>query len=321
MLAFIIRRTTVAVLVLLAVSLLVFIGCELLPGDVAQVALGNFATEENVKALRIEFGLDRPAYLRYLDWLAGILQGDWGRSILSRTPVSVLLSERLQNTALLAGAATLIAVPLAVVLGLLMALGSGGRFDRTVSIIVLALSATPEFLIATIGVLLFAVQLHWLPAVAYIDPGTTWLQTTRALALPVTTLVLVITAQMARLTRAIIANVLSQPFIEMAMLKGVRPARLVGVHALINAVGPIANVVALNVAYLVSGVVVVETIFAYPGLARMMIDAVQARDMPVVQACALIFCATYVVLILLADILARVSDPHARSRAQMTMIH
>jgi peptide/nickel transport system permease protein len=317
LLSFILKRVLQTIVLLLAVSILVFIGCEILPGDVAQVALGQFATEDNVRALRLELGLDRPAYERYLSWLFGILQGDWGQSITTKTPVATMLSERLWNTGLLALVTTVVAVPLALVLGLLMAVGAGRTWDRSASIVVLGLSATPEFLIGSLAVLLFAVQLRWLPAVAYLSPGSGFSQTARALFLPVLTLVIVVTAQIARMTRAIIANLLTQPFVEMAVLKGVPSRRIVGVHALINAVGPLANVVALNIAYLVSGVVVVETIFAYPGLAGLMINAVQARDLPVVQACALIFCATYVIMILLADILAHVYDPRSNAQAAM----
>ena len=285
MLRFGIRRLAVALMILLAVSLLIFIGCEILPGDVAQVALGQFATPEAVRALHVQFGLDRPAAWRYLDWLFGILRGDWGVSITTRTPVSRLLAERLANTATLAGITTLIAVPLALALGLLMALRAGGRFDRVASIVVLALSAT----------------FKWLPAVAHVSTGGSFGQLVRALLLPVGTLTIVIAAQIARMTRATIVNLLDLPFIEMATLKGVSRLRIVLVHALINVVGPVANVVALNIAYLVSGVVVVETIFAFPGVARLMVDAVQARDLPVVQACAMVFCFVYVILILAAD--------------------
>ncbi|CAM5303464.1 peptide/nickel transport system permease protein [Aquamicrobium terrae] len=306
---FLLQRVLLACLVLWLVSLLVFAGCELLPGDVAQIALGQFATPENVAALRLELGLDKPALQRYLNWLFGMVQGDWGQSIMTRTPVAAMLAERMSNTALLAGATTVIAVPLSIGLGLVLSLGNGGRLDRLGSVAVLALSATPEFLIATLAVLMFAVKLHWFPAVAYLTPGAGFWQTVQALFLPVATLVVVVTAQIARMTRAIIGNLLGLPFAEMAMLKGVPRHRIVGQHALIMAVGPLANVVALNVAYLVSGVVIVETIFAYPGLARLMTDAVQARDMPVVQACAMLFSSVYVVLILLADTLANIFDP------------
>ena len=308
---FILRRMMALVLLLLAVSVLVFLGCEVLPGDVAQVALGQFATPENVAALRTQMGLDEPAALRYLAWLAGVLQGDWGTSIVSRLPVATMMSERLANTAMLAGVTTLIAVPLALALGIRMAISAGGPVDRVLTVVVLALSATPEFLVATLAVLFFALHLQWLPTISYLSPGSGWESTARALALPAGTLVLVVSAQIARMTRSIITNILSYPYIEMAMLKGVPVHLIVARHALLNAIGPIVNVVALNVAYLVSGIVVVETVFAYPGLARLMIDAVQSRDFPVVQACALIFCASYVVLTLLADIIARLCDPRA----------
>lgn len=305
---FLIERLLLAVLVLWLVSVLVFVGCEILPGDVAQLALGQYATPENVAALRLQLGLDHSATARYFHWLAGMMHGDWGRSIVTKTPVATMLAERAGNTLRLAGITTLIAVPLSIGLGLLMSLGKGGRLDRMGSIVVLGLSATPEFLIATLAVLLLAVKLHWFPAVAYLTPGAGVWASAKALFLPVATLVIVVTAQIARMTRAIISNLLSQPFAEMAMLKGVSRWRVVSVHALIMAVGPIANVVALNVAYLISGVVVVETIFSYPGLTRLMTDAVQARDMPIVQACAMLFSAAYVLLILLADTLANAFD-------------
>jgi peptide/nickel transport system permease protein len=311
---FVLRRLGVAIFLLLIVSLLVFIGCEILPGDVAQVSLGQFATEETVRALRVQLGLDQPAYLRYLHWLAGIARGDWGASITTKTPVVSMLSERLANTAMLAGATAVIAVPLALLLGLAMAVKAGKAFDRCASVVIIGLSATPEFLLGTLAVLFFAVKLRWLPAVAYVSSDADFAHTARALLLPVATLVIVVTAQIARMTRAIIGNILELPYIEMASLKGVPRQSVVGYHAIINAVGPISNVVSLNVAYLVSGIVVVETIFAYPGLARLMVDAVQARDLPVVQACAMIFCVTYVVLILLADVLAFAFDPRSGSQ-------
>jgi len=299
------------------VSVLIFVGCEVLPGDVAQVALGQSATAENVRALRTEFGLDRPALTRYADWLQGIVfHADWGRSITTRTPVSAMLAERLSNTLLLAGVTTLIAVPLALLIGLTMAIRSGSNYDRAASVAILGLAATPEFLIGTIAVLVFAVKLHWLPSTSYLSEGSGLTATARAILLPVGTLVIIATAQIARMTRAIVGNVLALPYIEMARLKGLAGARVVLVHALRNAIGPLANVIALNVAYLVSGVVVVETIFAYPGLARLMADSVQARDLPVVQACAMIFCATYIMLIVAADIIAYACDPKSGSQGR-----
>lgn len=312
---FLVSRLFLAALVLWLVSVLVFVGCEILPGDVAQLALGQYATPENVAALREQLGLNYPAHTRYLHWLVGMMQGDWGQSIATKTPVAVMLAERVGNTLRLAGLTTLIAVPLSIGLGLLMSLGSGGRWDRAGSVVVLGLSATPEFLIGTLAVLFLAVKMHWFPAVAYLSPGSNMWETVKSLFLPVATLVIVVTAQIARMTRAIIGNLLNQPFAEMAMLKGVSRWKIVSHHALVMAVGPIVNVVALNIAYLISGVVVVETIFSYPGLARLMTDAVQARDMPIVQACAMLFSAAYVALILLADTLANAFDVRGKTRS------
>lgn len=314
--SFLVRRVALGALVLLLVSLLIFAACDLLPGDVARLSLGQYATEDAVRTLRQEMGLNRPAAERYLDWLGGLLHGDWGRSIGTRQPVAGMLSERLGNTLMLAGLAAAIAVPLALLLGFAMAMAARRPFDRGASIVVLALSAMPEFLIATCLVALFAVQLRWLPAISYVSAGADFMQTARSLVLPVATLVLVLLAQIARMSRAVMENLLDRPFVEMAVLKGASRWRVMRRHVLVNAVVPLANVVALNVAYLVSGVLVVETVFAFPGLTRLMVDAVTTRDMPVVQACALIFCAAYVLLILLADIVAQVFDPQG---AQQTM--
>ena len=313
---YLVGRLMLAILVLWLVSVLVFAGCEILPGDVAELALGQYATPENVAALREQLGLNFPAHTRYFNWLAGMVQGDWGRSIGTNTPVAEMLAERVGNTLRLAGFTTLIAVPLSICLGLLMSMGSGGRWDRAGSVVVLGLSATPEFLIGTLAVLFLAVKMHWFPAMAYVSPGADTWALVRSLFLPVGTLVIVVTAQIARMTRAIIGNLVNQPFAEMAMLKGVSKWHIVSRHALVMAVGPIANVVALNVAYLISGVVVVETIFSYPGLARLMTDAVQSRDMPIVQACAMLFSATYVILILLADTLADAFDVRGKMRTK-----
>lgn len=313
---YLVSRLLLAFLVLWLVSVLVFVGCEILPGDVAELALGQYATPENVAALREQLGLNYPAHTRYFNWLTGMVQGDWGRSIGTHTPVAEMLAERVGNTLRLAGFTTLIAVPLSICLGLLMSLGSGGRWDRAGSVVVLGLSATPEFLIGTLGVLFLAVKMHWFPAMAYLSPGADAWAMVKSLFLPVVTLVVVVTAQIARMTRAIIGNLLNQPFAEMALLKGVSKWRIVSRHALVQAVGPIANVVALNIAYLISGVVVVETIFSYPGLARLMTDAVQSRDMPIVQACAMLFSAAYVVLILLADMLADAFDVRGKLRTR-----
>ena len=188
----------------------------------------------------------------------------------------------------------------------------GTRLDRTVTFCTLSLISVPEFLVATCLVLILAVHLHWLPSIAYMSGNETGWQLIKAMAMPILTLVIVVSAQIIRMTRATVLNVMSSPYIEMAILKGVPRRRIILRHALRNAMGPIVNVIALNLAWLISGIVIVETIFAYPGLAKLMIDAVQIRDLPLVQAIAMIFCTSYVVLIFVADMASILSNPRMR---------
>jgi peptide/nickel transport system permease protein len=312
MLKMILRRTFAAVAVLWAVSIVIFVACEILPGDVAEVRFGQFGTQQSIDLLREELGLNRPAVSRYLSWIGGLVSGNWGMSFATGAPVADLMSERLANTARLGIAAALISVPLALGMGILMALWAGSLFDRISSVVLLGFAATPEFLVAALAILFFAVHLGWFPAVSYVDYTYSAQRLIAALVMPVGVLMLHISAQIARMTRVTIVNVLQQPYIEMALLKGATPLRRMFLHALPNIIGPVVNVVAINVAYLVSGVVIVETVFAYPGIARLMIDAVSARDMPVIQACAMIVSSVYVVLILAADLIALVSNPRLR---------
>ena len=318
LLSALLRRTALGVATLFVVSVLIFVGTSILPGDVANIILGQMATPESLAALRTKLGLDEPAHIRYLIWLTDLLSGDLGFSKAGAgtgtvgTPISEMLTPRLINTIRLGGAVALVAVPFAVTIGLLAAMYPGTRLDRFVTFTTLGLISVPEFLVATLLVLVIAVQLGWLPATAYISGQETGWKLVRALAMPALTLVIVASSQIMRMTRATVLNVMSSPYIEMAILKGVPRRRIILRHALLNAIGPIANVIALNLAYLVSGVVVVETIFAYPGLAKLMIDAVQTRDLPLVQACAMIFCATYIVLIFIADMVSILSNPRLR---------
>ncbi len=308
----ILRRIGIGLVTLWVVSVLVFVGTEILPGDVAEIILGQNATADTLAALRSELGLDKPALVRYFGWLGDMVTGDLGVSKAGGATIESLIGNRLFNTVVLAGIVAGISVPLSISVGLLAAMHPGTWIDRAVSLATLSLISVPEFFVATILVLVFAVQLRLLPSVAYLGGGESLWQFARALTLPILTLTIAISGQMIRLTRAVVLNVLSSPYIEMAILKGVPRRRIVLRHALFNALGPIVNVVALNLAYLVSGVVIVETVFAYPGLAKLMIDGVQTRDLPLVQACAMIFCGAYVVLILLADIAAIASNPRLR---------
>lgn len=308
----ILNRILVGVLTLWLVTLLVFGGTELLPGDVAQAILGQSATPETTAAIRAQLGLDRPMAVRYFEWLAGFVTGDLGVSLANGAQISDLILERLRNTLILAGMTAVVVVPLAIGLGLFAATYPESLVDRAISVGSVFLVAIPEFLVGTILVLFFAVNLRWLPSIAYVTEFRSFGHLLETLTLPVLTLSAALTAQMSRMTRSVIVNILGSAYVEMAILKGVRRRRIITRHALSNAIGPIANVVALNLAFLVSGVVIVETIFAYPGLAKLIVDGVSSRDFPVVQSCAMVFSTFYIVLILLADVIAIASNPRLR---------
>lgn len=309
----VIQRILIGIVTLWVVSVLVFVGTSILPGDVAEIVLGQAATPESLAAYRAERGLDQPLVFQYIQWLGGMATGDLGISKAGGASISSLIGGRLANTMTLAAVVAVISVPLSVALGLLAAMYPGTWIDRTLTFGTLSLISVPEFFIATFMVLIFAVNLHWLPAIAHLSPDDSFWKMMRGLAMPLITLIIVVSAQMIRMTRAGILNVMNSPYIEMAILKGVPRKRIILRHAFFNAIGPIVNVIALNLAYLVSGVVIVETIFAYPGLAKLMIDGVQTRDLPLVQACGMIFCGTYVVLIILADVAAILSNPRLRN--------
>jgi peptide/nickel transport system permease protein len=310
----ILRRIGAALLTLCGVAVIVFAITSLLPGDAAEQALGQGATPETVAALRIELGLDRPAHVRFGEWFFGMLRGDPGMSLAAQQPVATLIGERLPKSLLLAGLTALLATPFALGVGMLAAMRRGSTLDRALSVMTLSMVAVPEFLVASLAVLVFAVQLRWLSALASLPADWTALDFLRAYAMPVLALGFVVVAQMARMTRAAVIAQLEQPYAEMARLKGVGPVRLVLRHALPNAAGPIANAVALSLSYLLGGAIIVETIFNYPGLASLMVDAVANRDMPLLQTCAMIFCTAYLTLVLVADVIAIASNPRLRHR-------
>lgn len=306
------KRLALGLLTLWLVSLLIFAITEILPGDVATAILGQSATPETVAAIRRQLGLDDPAWWRYLQWLGGALQGDFGVSLANQRAVAPQIAGRLQNTLFLASVAAVVAVPLAVSLGLLAAIRQNSLLDRGISISTLAAISVPEFFIAYVLIFFLAVQAGWFPSMARFDPRMGFFEQLYVIALPALTLVLVVLAHMMRMTRATVLNVMAQPFVEMAELKGVPKWRIVVQHALPNALAPIINVVALNLAYLVVGVIVVEVVFVYPGLGQFMVDAVARRDIPTVQACGLIFGAVYVGLNMLADLGAILANPRLR---------
>lgn len=309
----ILRRVGAALITLLLVSIVIFTIASLLPGDAAQEVLGQSATPEQVAALRAEMGLDRPAPARYVGWLGALLQGDPGQSFVANLPVSDIIAERLPNSLMLAGMTAAIAVPIALLIGIVAAIRRGRATDRVLNVITLSLVAIPEFLVATVGVLIFSVWLLWLPSIALVSDEATWGEMLRSLALPIFSLAAVVIAQMARMTRAAVADQLDRPYVEMALLKGVPYPRIILFHVLPNAVGPVVNAIALSLSFLMGGAIIVETIFNFPGLASLMVNAVTSRDMPLLQACAMIFCAAYLALMLIADVIAILANPRLRA--------
>jgi peptide/nickel transport system permease protein len=293
---------------------LIFICTQILPGDVASAVLGQQATPESLRVFRAELGLDKPAYLRYLAWLLGVLHGDFGKSLTNDRVIIEELAPRFVNTLFLAGYAAVIAVPLAVGLGILSAIREGRLTDRLANILTLIAISVPEFFVAYILIIIFAIQLGWFPSLATVDSDMGLGTRLYTAFLPALTLTMVVMAHMLRMTRNSVLSIMSTPYIEMAFLKGLTRSRVVAFHALPNALGPIVSVVALNLAYLVVGVVVVENVFVYPGVGQYMVDAVAKRDVPVIQACGLVFAAVFVTLNTVADILAMLANPRLRRR-------
>ena len=308
----VLKRLASGLVTLLIVTLIVFGGTELLPTDVAEAILGQHATPETVAALREKLNLNRPAYERYFEWLINFLRGDLGQSLSSGREISDLIDGRLQNSLFLAATAAIIAIPLAVGLGLLAALYEGRAADKGLTASTLLFVSMPDFLIGYLLMLFAAVTMGWFPVLSRFTSGMDFLDQLHAIALPCLTLSLVVSAHTMRLTRAAILSIMNQPYIEMAQLKGAGRVQTIVHHALPNALSPIINIVLLTLAYLVVGVVIVEAVFNYSGMGRLMVDAVSKRDMPLVQACGLIFASVYVFLNLAADILSLLSNPRRR---------
>ena len=310
----VLQRLGLGLLTLFVVSVVIFSSLEMLPGGFAEAILGQGATPETVAAFNHEIGVDRPAVIRYFEWIGGVLTGDFGYSYAGlggsiKRSVSVLIAPRLYNTFFLAIMTAIVAVPLALFLGIMAALYRNGWFDRIVNSTTLTTIAMPEFFIAYLLMFAFAIKNRWFYSLSTVSASTGFAEHVYRAALPATTLTLVIVAHMMRMTRAALINLLASPYMEMAQLKGVPRREAIVKHALPNAWAPIATVVAFNLAYLVVGVVVVEVVYVYPGIGQLMVDSVSSRDMPVVQACALIFAATYILLNLSADIVSIITNP------------
>lgn len=309
----IVQRLALSGITLLIVSILIFSSVTLLPGDFAKSILGQSATPETVAAFQRDLGLDRPPVGRYFKWIGRLVQGDLGKSFATnaghRRTVMEIIAPRLANTLFLASMTALIAVPLALALGVMTAFLRNSLFDRLTNATMLTTASFPEFFVAYILILIFAVKLQVLPSLASVTPELTLVERIRLCLLPSMTLTLVIVAHMMRMTRASLLGLLASPYIEMARLKGVSRRRVILHHVLPNAWAPIVNIIAFNLAYLIVGVVVAEVVFVYPGIGQLMVDAVATRDIPVVQGCALIFAITYIILNLLADVIAAATNP------------
>jgi len=303
------RRLTLGILTLLAISLLITVGVEALSGDVCTAMMGQMASEDKVAACHRLLNLDRPMHIRYVEWLINFVQGDMGKALTNHREVADVIGNRVGNTFFLAIAAALIAIPFSLALGIVAALYRNSFFDRFISMITLSGISVPDFFIAYILMAVFAVSFGIFPAISNVDDSMNLGERIIASALPVLTLTLAVSAHMMRMTRASIVSLMASPYIEMAKLKGVKPGRIIVFHALPNAWSPIIQVIMLNLAWLVVGVVIVEVVFVYPGLGALMIDAVFLRDMPIVRATAMIFASVYVILNLLADILSMASNP------------
>ncbi len=295
------------------VSVLIFIGTLILPGDVAQSILGQSATPEALANLRRDLGLNDPPVQRYFAWLGGVLQGDLGTALTSGQDIASVMWARLGNTLFLAFWAAAISVPLAIFLGLLAVRYRDRWPDKLISGVTLASISVPEFLIAYVLMFFIGVKLRWLnPTAIGFRPDADVFTKLEAIALPVAVLTLVVLAHMMRMTRAAILNVMQSAYIETAELKGLTLFSVIWRHAFPNSIAPVVNVVMLNLAYLVVGVVVIEVVFVYPGMGQYLVDHVSKRDVPVVQACGLVFAAVYIGLNLIADIVSIVSNPRLR---------
>jgi peptide/nickel transport system permease protein len=306
------QRLALGLILLLAVSALIFLGVEALPGDTAEAILGQQATEQALANLREKMQLGDPAFVRYFRWLGGILQGDLGTALSNGQDIATSIGQRLGNTLFLAFWAAIIAVPLAIVLGLIAARYVGRWPDKLISAVTLTTISLPEFVLGYLLIFFIAVKWQLLPSAALMSSSASLGEQLYAIALPVLVLVLVVLAHMMRMTRAAILNVMQSAYIETAELKGLSPMAVIARHAFPNAIAPVVNVVMLNLAYLVVGVVVVEVVFVYPGMGQFLVDHVTKRDLPVVQASGLIFAAVYIGLNIFADVVSILANPRLR---------
>ena len=314
MLRLIARRLIFAVMTLWVVSMVVFSAIELLPGDACQAFLGQMAQGKRLENCRAEHNLNAPAYTRYKDWAVGLASGDLGTSIKRSKPLEEIIGPRFRNTVILGLTAALVGIPLAIVLGALAALYRDRRADLWISSIAIFCMTVPEFITGTLLISFFSVWLGWLPGIVIMRADASVLEVLSKIVLPVMTLTFVMVAHIMRMVRTSMIDVLASDFVMMSQLKGVSRMRQVVMHALPNALLPTINLIALNIAWLMGGVLVVEVVFNYPGIGRLSVNAISDRDFPLVQAIALLMAGLYVALNLIADLLALLLNPKLRTR-------
>ena len=309
---FILRRLGFMLITLLASSIIIFIATQILPGDVAKMVLGRFATAEALTNLREQLGLNRPLIEQYLSWLVNFIQGDWGMSLSSSTPVMELAFSRLRNSAMLAGVAFIMYVPAGILLGLIAALRKNRFADHFISVVSLAFIGLPEFVTGVILIAVFAIKLRWFPASSAIDPEASFIEALPRLILPAVTVCMVSLAYITRMTRSSTLGVLSMDFVRTAYLKGLKPYQVLFGHVLRNALLPTVTVVAIGIGWLIGGLIVTESLFSFPGLGRLLLFAIQRQDLPLIQATTLLLVCIFSVSNLVADILYAWLNPRIR---------
>lgn len=309
---FILRRSLLILVVLVLVSLIVFIVTSVLPVDSAQSILGQSATPEALKALRHQLGLDQPPIIRYFSWLGNLLHGDLGTSLVFQEPAGPLVFDKLGNSAILAGAAFLFTVPISLLLGVIAGLNKNRWPDTLISLLTLAGVAQPEFVTGTFLIAIFATWLHWLPATNTFDTSIGFWPLVQSFIMPVITLALVLLAYIGRMTRTNVIDVMETDYVRTAVLKGMPFRRVVLRHALRNALLPSITIIASNVGWLLGGIVVTESLYGYPGLGRLLLQAVQQRDVPLLQDITLIIALIFSLSNLVADVLYMLLNPRVR---------
>lgn len=314
MIRFVMRRLGFVGITLVVASMLIFVATQVLPGDVAQMILGRFATEEALANLREQLGLNRPLVLQYVSWLFDFVRGDWGTSLSTDSPVMELVFARLGNSAMLALVAFVMYVPLGILLGLVAALKRNRATDQIISVGSLSFIGLPEFVTGVILITVFAIKLKWLPASSAIDPGAGFIEALPRLILPAITVSLVSLAYIARMTRSSTLGVLSTDYVRTAYLKGLKPYQVLFGHVLRNALLPTVTVVAIGVGWLIGGLIITESLFSYPGLGRLLLFAIQRQDLPLIQATTLLLVTIFSLSNLVADILYAFLNPRIRYR-------